>query len=91
MTGRRGIKEMQEWFNDPEVQSLLTHLLDRLCSLERMGGDAFGSQLVFIAFDKSRPVLLATHGKPFYPYDHLSTLDVEIAVKLSLQGRLEKA
>jgi hypothetical protein len=79
---------MQEWFNDDEVQSLLTRLLDRLCSLERMGGDVFGSQLLFMPSDKSQPVLFATHGKPFYPYEHLTTLDIEIGVKLSLQGRL---
>ena len=79
---------MQEWFNDDEVQSLLTQLLDRLCSLERMGGEVFGSQLVFIPSDKSKPILFATHGKPFYPYDHLTALDIEMGIKLSLQGRL---
>lgn len=82
---------MQEWFKDKEVQTLLTQLLDRLCTLERMGGEAFGSQLVFMPSDKSQPILFATDGKPFYPYDHLTTLDIEIGVKLSLQGRLEKA
>lgn len=79
---------MPEWFNDDEVQSLLTQLLDRLCSVERMGGEVLGSQLLFIPSDKSRPILFAVHGKPFYPYEHLTVLDVEIGVKLSLQGRL---
>jgi len=81
---------MQEWFKDKEVQSLLTQLLDRLCTLERMGGEALGSQLVFIPFDKNLPILFATDGKPFYPYEHLTNLDLEIGMKLALQGRLPK-
>lgn len=79
---------MQEWFDDDEVQSLLTRLLDRLCSLERMGGEVLGSQLILIPSDKSLPVLFAIHGKPFHPYEHLTNLDLEIGIKLALQGRL---
>ena len=79
---------MPEWFRDNEVQELLTKLLDRLCSLERMGGDIYNSQLLFIPGDTTLPVLFATHGKPFYPHDSLADLDVEIGVKLALKGRL---
>jgi hypothetical protein len=84
----RGSKEtkMQKWFNDGEVQRLLTELLDRLCTLERMGGDTYGSQLIFIASDKSLPVLFAMHGKPFH--EGLTAIDIDIALKLGLKGRL---
>jgi hypothetical protein len=76
-----------EWFNDDEVNDLLTKLLDRLCQLERMGGEIFGSTLVFIANGHKYPVLYATEGKPFYPQEHLTDLDVEIGIKVALKAR----
>ena len=59
---------MEKWFNDDEVNDLLTQLMDRLCELERMGGEVYDSTLVLIPYDKQYPVLFADSGKPFYPY-----------------------
>ena len=78
---------MEEWFNDDEVNDLLTQLMDRLCTLERMGSEAYGSTLVLIPDDRNYPVLFATHGKPFYPRESQTDLDVEIAVKGALKHR----
>lgn len=82
---------MEEWFQDDEVNDLLTKLMDRLCTLERMGGEAYGSILLLVPDDKKYQVLFATHGKPFYPREHLTYLDVEIAVKLALKRRMQSA
>lgn len=82
---------MERWFNDNEVNDLLTKLLDALCTAERMGGEAFGSTLIFFPHDKQYPVLLALEGKPFYPREHLTLFDVEMAVKLGLKDRLPHA
>jgi len=79
---------MTEWFKDEEVQELLTRLQDRLCTLERMGGEVYGSMLVFIPTDERLPVLFAREGKPSYPYEHLRKFDIEMAVKQALTGRL---
>jgi len=79
--------KMEEWFNDDEVNDLLIKLMDRLCTLERMGEEVYGSVLVLIPDDKRKPVLFATHGKPFYPREHQTDLDVEMAVKSSLKHR----
>lgn len=78
---------MEEWFNDDEVNDLLTKLMDRLCSLERMGGEIYGSTLILIPDDKAYPVLFSMHGKPFYPLEHQTDLDVELAVKVALKHR----
>ena len=79
---------MERWFNDNEVNELLTKLLDALCTAERMGGEAFSSTLIFFAHDKEYPVLFAMGGKPFYPREPLSLFDLEIAVKGGLKDRL---
>jgi hypothetical protein len=79
---------MPQWFNDKETQELLTKLLDRLCTLERMGGEALGSRLVFVPADTSLPILFAQDGKPFYPYEHLTAMDVKMAINAGLAGRL---
>jgi len=76
------------WYDDKEVQRHLDELLDRLCTLERMGGH--GSTLVFISDDPNNPVLYAQDGKPFYPLENQTDLDVEIGVKLALKKRFPK-
>lgn len=80
---------MLEWFDDDEVQELLTKLLDRLCTLERMGGEVYSSQLVFIPANTRFPILMAAEGKPC-PQDSLSDLDVEMVVKTALMARRRK-
>jgi len=67
-TLNKGEMKMEKWFNDDEVNDLLTQLMDRLCELERMGGEVYDSTLVLIPYDKQYPVLFADSGKPFYPY-----------------------
>lgn len=76
------------WYDDEEVQRHLDQLLDRLCTIERMGGH--GSTLVFISDDPGKPVLYAMDGKPFYPAENLTDFDVEIGVKIALKQRLPK-
>lgn len=80
---------MENWFNDAEVNDLLTKLLDRLCTLERMAGEAFGSTLIFYAADETYPVMYAREGKCFFPREHLTLFDLEMAVKgPTLENRL---
>jgi hypothetical protein len=79
---------MEKWFNDDEVNDLLTQLLDRLCTLERIGGEAYSSTLMFWAQDKTYPILFAKEGKPFFPQEHLTYLDLEMAVKFEIKNRL---
>lgn len=78
---------MEEWFNDEEVNDLLVKLMDRLCTLERMAGEVYGSVLVLIPDDRAFPVLLAHHGKPWYPRESMTDFDVEMTVKSSLLHR----
>lgn len=78
---------MEEWFNDDEVNDLLTKLMDRLCTLERMAGESLDSVLVLIPADKKYPVLCARGGKPWYPRESMTFLDVEISVKSALKTR----
>jgi hypothetical protein len=78
---------MQEWFNDEEVNDLLTKLMDRLCTLERTGGEAFESTLVLIPRDKQYPILYAQNGKPFPP-DNMTYQDIELDIKVALKIRL---
>ncbi len=77
---------MARWFNDDEVNDLLSKLLDRLCQLERMGGEVYGSALFLIPDDKTFPVLSACHGKPFTPAQ-MADIDIEMAVKVALRNR----
>lgn len=77
---------MEEWFDDEEVNDLLTKLMDRLCTLERMAGEVYGSTFILIPDDKKRPVLWCTDGKPFPP-EHQTDLDLVMAVKLALLKR----
>ena len=81
---------MEEWFNDNEVNDLLTKLLDSLCQLERMGGEAFDSILALIPSDKKYPILFAMAGKPWYPRESMTYLDVEIGIKTALKTRLSQ-
>jgi len=81
---------MEEWFNDDEVNDLLTKLMDRLCTLERMAGDALDSMLVLIPTDKKYPVLFAHGGKPWYPRESMTYQDVELGVKVALKARLAR-
>ena len=81
---------MEEWFNDEEVNDLLTTLMDRLCSLERMGGDTLDSMLVLIPNDKKYPILFAHGGKPWSPWDTMTYQDVELGVKVALKARLAR-
>jgi len=81
---------MEKWFDDDEVNDLLTKLLDRLCTLERMAGDALDSMLVLIPMDKKFPILFAQGGKPWYPAESMTYQDVELDVKAALKARLAK-
>lgn len=74
------------WYEDEEVQRLFTQLLDRLCTLERMGD--YGSTLVFISDNRDNPILFAMDGKPFYPPENQTDFDVEMGVKTALHKRL---
>ena len=77
---------MEKWFDDDEVNDLLTQLMDRLCTLERMAGEVYGSVLILIPDDKELPVLLACHGKPFTPSQTVD-VDIEMVVKGALRHR----
>ena len=78
------------WYNDEKVQRLLDQLLDELCTCERNGGESYESVLVFISSNPGYPVLFASDGKPWYPPEHQTDLDVEMGVKFALKKRVQK-
>ena len=80
---------MEKWFQDEEVNDLLTKLLDRLCTLERMSGEVYGSTLIFVGPDVRQPVLFARDGKPF-PTETLTDQDAEFGLTTALKARLPK-
>ena len=65
------------YHKDPEIQRLITELLDELCQHERHTG--MKSTLIFIPHDSEHPGVIAQDGKPIPTYiDFLKILSLAI-------------